>query len=76
MFHGVRGPLLAPILSPETVVDRVWRAMLAGTALVEMPGTVRLGRLLRAALPTRLFDRIIGHGFGIYRSMEEFRGRG
>ena len=76
MFHGVRGPLLAPILEPEVVVDRVWRAMLAGQALVEMPGTVRLGRFLRAVLPTRTFDRIIGHGFGIYRSMEEFQGRG
>jgi all-trans-retinol dehydrogenase (NAD+) len=76
MFHGARGPLLAPILEPEYVVDRVWRAMLAGRALVELPRSVRLSRALRGLLPTRVFDRVVGEGFGVYRSMEEFRGRG
>ena len=76
MFHGVRGPLLAPILEPEVVVDRVWRAMLDGRPLVELPASVRLSRVLRALLPTRVFDRVVGDGFGVYRSMEAFRGRG
>jgi all-trans-retinol dehydrogenase (NAD+) len=76
MFHGARGPLLAPILDPEHVVDRVWRAMLDGRALVELPGSVRLSRALRGLLPTRVFDRVVGEGFGVYRSMDEFRGRG
>jgi all-trans-retinol dehydrogenase (NAD+) len=76
MFRGARGPVLAPILEPEVVVDRVWRAMLAGRPLVEMPGSVRLSRALRGILPTRVFDRVVGDGFGIYRSMERFTGRG
>ncbi len=76
MFHGARGPLLAPILEPDVVVDRVWRAMLDGRPLVELPASVRLSRVLRALLPTRVFDRVIGDGFGVYRSMEAFRGRG
>lgn len=76
MFHGARGALLAPILEPEVVVDRVWRAMLDGRALVELPASVRLSRALRALLPTRVFDRVVGDGFGVYRSMEQFRGRG
>jgi all-trans-retinol dehydrogenase (NAD+) len=75
MFHGARGPVLAPILEPEYVVDRVWRAMLDGRPLVELPASVRLSRVLRAVLPTRAFDRIVGQGFGVYRSMDEFRGR-
>jgi NAD(P)-dependent dehydrogenase (short-subunit alcohol dehydrogenase family) len=75
MFQGARGPVLAPILEPDVVVDRVWRAMLAGRPLVEMPASVRLSRALRGILPTRVFDRIVGDGFGIYRSMERFTGR-
>ncbi|GAA2033723.1 hypothetical protein GCM10009819_17270 [Agromyces tropicus] len=76
MFAGARGPLLAPVLAPELVVERVWRAMLDGRPLVELPASVRLSRILRAVLPTRVFDRVIGDGFGIYRSMDRFRGRG
>ncbi|WP_022888921.1 SDR family NAD(P)-dependent oxidoreductase [Agromyces italicus] len=75
MFAGARGPLLAPVLDPDVVVDRVWRAMLAGTPLVELPASVRLSRALRGLLPTRVFDRVVGDGFGIYRSMERFTGR-
>ena len=76
MFAGARGPALAPVLEPEYVVDRVWRAMLAGTPLVELPWSVGVSRALRGLLPTRLFDRIVGDGFGVYRSMERFTGRG
>ena len=76
MFAGARGPVLAPVLDPEFVVDRVWRAMLAGTPLVELPWSVGLSRALRGVLPTRLFDRLVGDGFGVYRSMERFTGRG
>ena len=76
MFAGARGPVLAPVLDPEFVVDRVWKAMLAGTPLVELPWSVGLSRALRGVLPTRLFDRLVGDGFGVYRSMERFTGRG
>jgi NAD(P)-dependent dehydrogenase (short-subunit alcohol dehydrogenase family) len=76
MFAGARGPVLAPVLEPAYVIDKVWRAMLDGRALVELPASVRLSRVLRGILPTRTFDRLIGHGLGIYRSMEEYTGRG
>ena len=75
MFAGAKGPLLAPVLEPEVVVDRVWRAMLAGAPLVELPWSVGLSRALRGILPTRVFDRLVGDGFGVYRSMERFTGR-
>ena len=75
MFAGAKGPLLAPVLEPEIVVDRVWRAMLAGAPLVELPWSVGLSRALRGILPTRVFDRLVGDGFGVYRSMERFTGR-
>jgi all-trans-retinol dehydrogenase (NAD+) len=75
MFAGARGPMLAPVLEPDVVVERVWKAMLAGTPLVELPWSVGLSRALRGLLPTRVFDRIVGDGFGVYRSMERFTGR-
>jgi all-trans-retinol dehydrogenase (NAD+) len=75
MFAGAKGPVLAPVLEPEVVVERVWKGMLAGTPLVELPWSVGVSRALRGLLPTRVFDRIIGEGFGVYRSMERFTGR-
>ncbi|QTX05925.1 SDR family NAD(P)-dependent oxidoreductase [Agromyces archimandritae] len=75
MFAGARGPMLTPILEPEVVVERVWQAMLDGRPLVELPASVRLARILRAVLPTRVFDRVVGDGMGVYRSMERFTGR-
>ncbi|MRG59171.1 SDR family NAD(P)-dependent oxidoreductase [Agromyces sp. CFH 90414] len=75
MFAGATGPLLAPVLEPEYVVDRVWRSMLRGDPLVELPRSVRLSRALRALLPTRVFDVVVGEGFGVYRSMQGFTGR-
>lgn len=75
MFAGARGPALAPVLDPDYVVERVWRAMLAGAPLLELPWSVGLSRALRGVLPTRVFDRLVGDGFGVYRSMERFTGR-
>ncbi|WP_022892865.1 SDR family oxidoreductase [Agromyces subbeticus] len=75
MFAGARGPVLTPVLEPEYVVDRVWRAMLDGRPLLELPWSVGLSRALRGLLPTRVFDRVVGEGFGVYRSMDRFTGR-
>ncbi|WP_395245159.1 SDR family NAD(P)-dependent oxidoreductase [Agromyces sp. MMS24-K17] len=75
MFAGATGPALTPVLDPDYVVDEVWRAMLRGDPLLELPGTVRLSRVLRAILPTRVFDLVVGDGFGVYRSMSRFTGR-
>ncbi|MFC9932958.1 hypothetical protein [Glutamicibacter sp. NPDC127525] len=67
--------LLTPILEPEVVVDRAWRAMLAGTPLVLMPWTSKLGQLLRGVLPRPAWDFVAGKVIGVYRSMDEFTGR-
>lgn len=75
MFAGARGPLLAPIMTPEYVVNRVWRAMLAGQPELLLPWSVGLSRFLRALLPRRVFDQVIGRGFGVYTSMDKFTGR-
>jgi len=75
MFAGARGPLLAPVMSPEYVVDRVWRAMIAGKPLLMLPRAVGLARALKGMLPTRVWDAVGGELFGIYSSMDAFTGR-
>lgn len=75
MFTGARGPLLTPIMTPEYVVDRVWKAMLAGKPMLSLPWTVNLAKALRGTLPLPVWDSIAGGVFGVYRSMEKFTGR-
>lgn len=75
MFAGAKSMLLTPILEPEAVVDRAWRAMLAGTPLVLMPWTSKLGQLLRGVLPRAAWDFVAGKVIGVYHSMDEFTGR-
>ncbi|MFC6356127.1 SDR family NAD(P)-dependent oxidoreductase [Luethyella okanaganae] len=72
---GARGSLLAPILTPEHVVERVWRAMLAGKPMLLLPWSVGLSKVLRGVLPLRAWDAIAGRVFGVYSSMDRFTGR-
>ncbi|MFF1573367.1 SDR family NAD(P)-dependent oxidoreductase [Leifsonia sp. NPDC058292] len=75
MFEGARGPLLTPVLTPEYVVDRVWRAMLAGRSFLMLPWSVGLAKTLKGILPTRAWDAVAGRVFGVYNSMDDFTGR-
>ncbi|MBD8507532.1 SDR family NAD(P)-dependent oxidoreductase [Hoyosella sp. G463] len=75
MFEGAKGPLLAPILEPQEVVDKGWAAMKAGTPLLFLPKTVLLSKGLKGVLPTRAWDFLAGRVLGVYHSMEEFKGR-
>ena len=75
MFAGARGPLLTPIMTPEYVVNRVWKSMLAGRPMLRMPWTVGLAQSLRGTLPLPVWDAVADNVFGVYRSMEKFTGR-
>ncbi|ALV46506.1 3-oxoacyl-ACP reductase [Arthrobacter alpinus] len=75
MFEGARGPLLTPLLEPEAVTERVWRAMKEGTPMLLMPWTVQLSKTLRGVLPLPVWDVVAGRVFGVYKSMEHFTGR-
>ncbi|MET1016826.1 SDR family oxidoreductase [Leifsonia flava] len=75
MFDGARGPLLTPIMTPEYVVDQVWKAMLAGRPMLMLPWTVGFSKVLRGVLPGAAFDAVAGRFFGVYRSMDRFTGR-
>jgi short-subunit dehydrogenase len=75
MFEGVRGPLMTPIMKPEYVVDRVWKAMIAGKPMLMLPWSVHLSKVLKGLLPQRAFDWIAANIFHVYDSMDEFVGR-
>lgn len=75
MFEGAKSMFLTPILQPEQVVERAWKAMLSGTPLVLLPWTSRLGQFLRGVLPRVAWDYVAENVIGIYRSMDEFKGR-
>lgn len=75
MFEGARGPLLTPLMEPEAVTERVWRAMKEGTPMLMMPWTVKLSTALRGVLPVAAWDVVAGRVFGVYKSMEHFTGR-
>jgi short-subunit dehydrogenase len=75
MFEGARGPRLTPVLAPEYVADRVWRAMLAGQPLLMLPWSVRLAKALQGVLPQRAWDALADRVFGVYHSMDRFTGR-
>lgn len=76
MFAGARGPLLTPIMEPEYVVDRIWTEMDDPRPILMLPASVRSSTLLRGLLPQRVFDAVVGRGMGVYRSMQDFTGRG
>src|SRR3546814_3620240 len=71
MFEGAKPMLMTPVMTPQYVVDRVWRAMKRGKPRLIMPWTVYLSNALKGLLPIGLFDWMADHIFGVYHSMDE-----
>lgn len=75
MFDGAKGPLLTPILSPTQAIERAWSGMLQGKAMVYTPWTVKLALACRGVLPVCVWDWVADKVFGVYSSMDEFKGK-
>jgi len=75
MFEGASAPILAPLLEPEYVAERVIQAIEQNQRMVRMPWIVNLVPVLYHALPAAIFDSVCGRVLGIYRSMDHFTGR-
>lgn len=75
MFEGAKSMLFTPILTPEYVTARVWAAMKTGRARLILPWTVYLSNALKGLLPVRVFDWLADHVFGVYHTMDTFKGR-
>lgn len=74
MFEGARTMLFTPIMTPEYVTAKVWKAMKSGRPRLILPWTVYLSSALRGLLPIRIFDWLARHVFRVYGSMDDFKG--
>jgi all-trans-retinol dehydrogenase (NAD+) len=76
MFDGASGNPFLPLLEPEDVVAKAWKAMKKGTPFVVMPKFVVLNETMKGVFPTHLRDFLGGKVFGVHNSMKDFKGRG
>jgi len=74
MFDGVKSPII-PIVKPEKAADKIICGIQKNKVFVRMPWLVYTLPFIKGILPLRWFDFIIGKGFGVYKTMEEFKGR-
>ena len=75
MFDGVKAPLFTPILETEEIVDRMISGVAKGKNQIKAPFIVHFVPLLKAVLPSSLFDWLAGNLLGVYNSMTSFKGR-
>lgn len=75
MFAGVTPPFLTPLLDPEDFAESVIETVKKNKIHLRAPFIVKLLPFLRGILPARVFDYVAGKLFGVYHSMDTFKGR-
>lgn len=75
MFSGVKPPMFTPILETDDIVDRMITGIAKGKEQIKAPFIVHFVPLLKAILPTSIFDWLAGNVLGVYNSMSSFKGR-
>lgn len=74
MFQGARLRLI-PLLKPERVADAIVRAIRRDRIFLRLPAIVNTLPFLKGLMPVRVFDAVGARLFGVYSSMDKFRGR-
>jgi all-trans-retinol dehydrogenase (NAD+) len=74
MFEGVQSPIL-PIMDPQVAAQKIIRGIKQNKLFVRMPRLVYALPFLKGVLPQRWLDVVMGKWFGIYKSMDQFKGR-
>lgn len=75
MFDGVTSPLFMPLLDPHSISDRIIKAVEKEKFQLKAPYLVKLTRLFQGVLPQKVYDYVAGNIFGVYTSMNTFKGR-
>ncbi|MDW8289034.1 MAG: SDR family oxidoreductase, partial [Flammeovirgaceae bacterium] len=75
MFEGVKAPLLTPIMEPEYIVGKIIAAIKSDEIMLQEPFMVKMIPFLKGILPQFAFDLLAGNIFGVYKTMETFKGR-
>lgn len=73
MFHGVKAPLLVPLLTPQWLAERVVRCVRKKREQLLAPSLVALLPLAKATWPRFLFRRLLAF-LGVYQSMHDWQG--
>ena len=74
MFDGVKSKI--PILDPEATAITIIKAIVNNKKMVSIPGYIyRITRFSQAILPFSIFDWFTGNVLGVYKTMEQFKGR-
>ena len=74
MFDGVKSKLV-PIVEPLVAAKKIIRGIETDKRFVRMPAIVYTLPFIKGILPAAWFDVIVGKWMGIYKTMDEFRGR-
>ncbi len=74
MFEGVKSPVV-PILKPRNVAGKIIKAIEKNKIILRTPWIIYALPLVKGLLPMRMLDVVIGKLFGIYKTMDEFKGR-
>lgn len=74
MFSGVTSPVI-PILKPLPVAQAIIKGIKKNKPFVRLPSIINLLPLVKGLLPLRLFDLVVGKWLGVYKSMDQFKGR-
>jgi short-subunit dehydrogenase len=73
MFDGVKS--LIPILKPEKVVAKIIKGIENNKPIISMPWSIHFVRFFQGIFSVRMFDWFVGDILGIYKTMDEFKGR-
>jgi len=63
------------LLDPEDFAESVIEAVKSNKIHLRAPFMIKLLPFLRGVLPARIFDYVAGKLFGVYHSMDTFKGR-
>ena len=74
MFNGVQSTII-PLLKPERVAKDIIKSIEKNKIFSRMPWLVYAIPFFKGILPQRIFDYVVGKLFGVYKSMDTFKGR-
>lgn len=73
MFDGVKS--IIPIITPEKAAKKIVRGIQKNKIFVRMPNLIYILPFVKGILPVGAFDFVVGKLLGVYRTMNDFKGR-
>ncbi|MBN2663660.1 MAG: SDR family NAD(P)-dependent oxidoreductase [Bacteroidales bacterium] len=73
MFDGVKS--IIPIISSQKAAKKILKGVKKNRIFVRMPNLIYILPFVKGILPVKWFDFVVGKLLGVYKSMDEFKGR-